>query len=216
MPENTQPPENLEQLRDEKCVPVARGMLIDMATDMVPEDANKEVSYTGVLLKFMQRSLDADLNIVMENPYVMQLILSGLAGLNTVVQTCTMTPTDDARYGTIAKKMLSVLATANVPLVASDPKARPTAEQMVTDFAPIKDQVQAIITENNLTPLEVTYIMENIFTSFQSTQGAFAGVVASHVQNAEAKLFGLDSYSDLSMKKLDAVLTDVVPPASTT
>lgn len=200
---------DLEQLRDDKCIPVARGLMVDMATDLVPDNANENVDFTPLLMKTMQRALDADLNIVMDNPYVFQLVLGAMSGLNATVQSCETTPVDDVRYGMIAKKILSILATANVPLVVLDPKVKPDPAKIETDFAGVKEQVQALISENNLSRIEVQYIMENIFTGFQSVQNAFMNVVADHAQKASAKLFGLDDYNDLSMKKLDDVLTEV-------
>lgn len=200
---------DLEKLRDEKCIPVARGIMNDMATDLIPDNANDKVDFTPVLTKVMARSLDADLNIVMDNPYVFQLVLSGMAGLNATVQSCETTPIDDVRYGGIAKKILAILATANVPLVVpADPKAKLDMARIETDFAPVKEQLQALITENNLSNMELQYIMQNIFESFQSIQNGFMNVVADHTQKATAKLFGLEDYNDLTMKSLDKVLTE--------
>ena len=195
-----------EQLRDEKCVPVARGVLIDMAAGLM--DANGD--FAPMMLKIMQRSLDADLNIVMDNPYVFQLILGTCAGLNATVQACDTMPIDDVRYNMVARKILSILATSNVPMAPADPKGKLDTVKIETDFSAVKEQLNALFKENNLSRIEVNYIMENIFTGFQATQNAFSNVVANYVETATAKVMGLDYASDLTMKKLNDVLVGEV------
>jgi len=206
MPEKT-----AEELRDEKCIPVARGIFVDMATDLT--EASAKGDFTPMMLKVMARALDADLNVTMENSYVFQLLLGVCSGLNATVQACETTPIDDVRYDGIIKKILSIIATSNVPMVAADPKAKPDPVKLETDFAGVKEQLNALFKENNLSRIEVNYIMEKLFSSFQAVQNAFMNVVAQYGEKATAKLLGLEFSSDLTMKKLNEVLTSPVPAA---
>lgn len=191
---------NLEQLRDEKCVPVARGIINDMAISLVPDDANKKVDYNPIVKSMLERTLEADLNIATENTYIFQLILTAFAGLNKTVQECETVPIDDVRYGTIAKKILSILATANISLLTKTP------EQEAIEFAPVKEQLNALFAQEKLSMLEVKYVMDNIFDSLSAVQNSFMLGVTSSAERAEAKLFGIEAMSDLTMKKLDDVL----------
>lgn len=202
------PAPDLDKLRDEKCIPLARAVLNDMAIMLVPENANEKVDYNPLLKKILERTLEADTNIVMENPYIFQLMLGAMAGLNATVQLCAMSPIDDIRYGAIGKKIMGILATANVPLVAmKDPKKGVDPKVIEADFAPVKEQIEALFAEEKLNIMEVKYVMDNLFESFSDVQTIFMASVGQSSEKAEAKLFGLQDITDLSMKKLDEVLT---------
>lgn len=201
---------DLDQLRDEKVVPVARGVLIDMATDLLPEDGNIGTTYAGMVLKITQRALDADLNVVQENPYLFQLVLGALSTLNKAVHTMELTPIDEIRYMGIGRKVLSILATVDLPMGG---KVKMTDEEEMAAFAPAKEQITALFAAEKLNLMEVKYIMDQIFDSFSAVQTTFMTAVASFSQRAEAKALGLEDFGDLSMKKINDVLTTPVPVA---
>lgn len=189
-----------DALRDEKCIPVAREMFRDVANLMIPEDANEKVDYNPVLIALLGKSLDANLNLTTENPYVFQLMLGILAALNVTVQGCDTKPIDDVRYGAIARKILQITADANVTIGPVTP------EQTLADFATVKEQINALFAEENLSMLEVKYIMDNIFDSFTSINNGFADSTANSMKQAEERLWKVEDMSDIDMKTLDTVL----------
>lgn len=201
--------QNLEVLRDEKVVPVARGVLVDTATDLLPNTADSSADYSGMVTKVMQRVLDADLNVVTENPYLFQLILGVFAGLNKTVNSMELTPIDEQRYMDIGRKMLAIVATANIPIGGTTM----TDEEQTAAFVPVKEQLGQLFMNEKLNLMEVKYIMDQIFDSFSAVQNTFMVTVANFSQKAEAKALGLEDFSDLSMKKINDVLTaPIVPP----
>jgi hypothetical protein len=196
---------NLDTLRDEKCIPIAREVMKDISTTLLPEDANVLVNYNPMILKVLQRNLDNDLNIKVETPYVFQLILGALSGLNRTVQTCTVVPIDDIRYGKIGNKILGILADSNIRL------GNVTPEEIDADFAEVKANINALFTEEKLSMLEVKYIMDNIFEAFKVMNAGFNQSLETSVEKAEAKLLGIETMSDLTMKKLNDVLISTTP-----
>lgn len=197
--------ENLDKKRDDKCFPVMRGVLSDMVTDLIPENANEKIDYNPIVKKILQRELDADLNLTTEVPYIFQGLLGVFAGLNITVQGCEMIPADDVRYGAIAKKVLGIVDDANVSL------GDPSKEQIEKDFEPAKARLNALFAEEKLTAFEVKYIMDNIFDALKTVEGIIAAQIEDSASRAEAKLFGIDSKVDLTMKILDDVLKAEVP-----
>lgn len=189
-----------DQLRDEKCMPLAHAMFDDVARLMVPEDANQGVDYTPVLTALLSKCLEANLNLTTENPYVFQLMLGILAGLNVTVQGCDTTPIDDVRYGAIARKILQITADAHITLGSV------TTEQTAADFAPVKEQINALIKEENLSMLELKYIMDNIFESFTAVNNGFSDSVGNSMKLAEERLWKVQDMSDIDMGMLDTVL----------
>lgn len=196
-----------EKARDAKCIPVARWILNDMAMLMIPENANDKIDFTPIVLKMLGRTLEADMNIATEVSYVPQLILSVLSGLNKAVQECDFTPVDDVRYGKIAKQILSIVAVADIRMNAVTP------EESAADFAPVKEQLKALFTAEKLSLLEIKYVMDTfIFNSFTTVNNIFSKSLQDSTERAEAKLFGVESMSDLTMKKLDGVLLNQTAP----
>lgn len=191
---------DLEKLRDEKCLPIAQEILNDLATDMIPDDANVKVDYNPILLKILARTFEADTNIATENSYLFQVLLGVFSALNRTVQECTTVPIDDVRYGVISKKILAIVAKAKVRMGAVTP------EESIADFAPIKEELNGLFAEEKLSMLEIKYMMDNIFESFNAVQTGFNMNVEQSSRRAEAKLFKLEDMVDLSMKKLDDVL----------
>lgn len=206
---------DLEKLRDEKCIPVARGILVDMATDLIPDDANVEVNYLPVIMKMLKRTLDADTNLTIDNPYIFQMIKGVLVALNvTVQQLKPSTSIDDVRYGAIAKKILSMVAVADIGLTPKTP------EEVEVSFAPIKEQLQALFDSEKMSWMEIKYVMDNIFAAFEDASGLFNRKVEAFLEKAEAKAMGVEFMSDITMSKLDAFLkadlnvTDPLPPGN--
>lgn len=195
---------DLEKLRDEKCIPVAKAILKDLAQDLIPEDANKKIDFTPAVKNILTKTLEADLNISTENSYIFQLILGVFAALNTTVQACDTVLIDDVRYGAISKKILDIVASADIRMGNVMP------EEIVLDFIPVKEQINALFAAEKLSMLEVKYIMDNIFTSFKTVTDMFNHSVQISSEKAEAKMFKVESMSDLTMKRLDEVLKEEV------
>lgn len=192
--EETAAPEvDLEKKRDEKCIPVARAMFADIASDMIQPDADISDKENPLLSKLLQKGVDADLNLVTENPYVFQLMLGQLAGMHKTVQECEVIPIDDVRYGTIASKMLQIVSDSNVTLGSVTP------EETTADFVPVKEKLDALFIEEKLSHLEVKYIMEGIFKSFETLNSFFDAAVNQSLTRIEEKLMDVDSISDITM-----------------
>lgn len=191
---------DLEKLRDEKCIPVAKQVLEDLTTDLIAEDANVAVDFNPITIKVMQRMLDADTNIATENSYVFQLVLGAFAGLNKTVQKCTVANIDDVRYGRIAKEVLNILYRANIDL-------KPMADaELEVAYAPLLPDLNELFSREKLSMMEVKYVMDTIFTSFNTVTALVNTSVEGSAKKAEAKLFQIPDMLDLSMKKLDDVL----------
>lgn len=184
---------DLEKVRDEKCFPVARKMFNGIADKMIPEDANIEVDYNPVVTELLQIGVDADLNLTTEVPYVFQTMKGIFSALNVTVQDCDTVPIDEVRYATIGRKILQIVNEANVSVGDILP------EQSKTDFAPVKDKINALFAEEQVSLLEVKYIMDNIFQSFTDVENHFMAAVQQSVVKIEEKLMGVDSMTDVSM-----------------
>ncbi len=191
---------NLEQARDEKVIPVAKEILNDLAEKMMPEDANASVDYNPVIMSILQRSLDADLNVTTENPYIFQLILKVFSGLNAAVQLAEVRPIDDVRFGAIAKKILQITASANLTF------GDITDEAQAAEFTPVREQLNKLVREEDLSMMEIKYIMDSIFAAFGQVNTIFLASVEQSTKKMEAKILGIEDMTDLSMKKLDETL----------
>lgn len=196
---------DLDKLRDQRCVPIARGILVDIATDLLTQVGDKKIEATTTVMKITQRALDADLNLVMENPYVFQLALKVYEGLNKTVQTCATAPIDDARYSAIAKKILDIVATANITITGIQ-AYEPTQEEAEKEWLPVRKQLDELFKANNLTWMEVKYIMDSTFSAINSVQNEFMTRMAISANAAEAKALGLEFFDDFSMKQVDELL----------
>lgn len=192
---------DLEALRDQRVVPVVRGMLEDLAASMPTVDINPNSDFTSVLINVLQRTLEADLNLTTENPYIFQLGLGVFSAFNDIVMECKKADSQDDRYARVARRMMELLVGANVPMgMAVKPDEQKQALQV------IKPQLEEIFLAENLTSLEVSYILEGILRSYKTIEQLFSGNVDRSVNRMEAKILGLDDITDLSMKMLDATL----------
>lgn len=200
VPETVEPKVDLEKLRNEKCIPVAHAVIDDMVENLLPTEETGK-NYMVMVTNVLKKSLEADLNVTTEASYIPQLILGAFTGLNLTVQACDTTPIDEARYAAIGKKILSMVAEAKVRLTNVKP------EDTAADFAPIKEKINALFTEEKLNIMEVRYIMDNIFDSFKIVDTLFKQSLDSAMQRAEAKVFGIEHMTDLTLKHLDGFLT---------
>jgi hypothetical protein len=199
--EEAVPGPNLEALRDERCIPIAYNVIEEMATNFMPEGSNfQTIDARESASKFLGFMLAADLNVATEASYVPQLILGALAGLNLTVQSCDAIPTDDVRYTSIARKILGFVSEAKVQLTNMTP------EQTIAAYAPIKEKINALFAEEKLSVLEVKYLMDGIFNSFTALNNTVSVSLEQSTAQAEAKLFGIDAMSDLTLKKVNDVL----------
>lgn len=184
----------LDELRDEKCFPITQAILEGMAKNLLEEDGVKNTS-----LATLELLLQQDINIETDVSYIPQLILNALSGVNATVQVVDTVPLDEEKYNGIAKKILNILAEEKINIGF-------TQDNITKVFAGVKDKLSALFIENKLNSLEVKHIMEKILTTFGLFNNMLASSIEMSSEKATAKLFGVDSTGDLTMKKLDEVL----------
>lgn len=203
-PAEVEPERDYEKERDERVIPVARGVLTDMAVDLIPQDG-AEANYGPVVMKIMKRALAADLNLTTDNPYIFQLLLGLISGLNAAVIQCATIPIDDARYGRIAKQILDIIATSDISLGNIAP------EQTTKEFEPVKDRLNALFAAEKLNWMEVKYVMDSVISAFKEMEQTFSLNIDRSLQRAEAKAMGVEHMSDVTMVKLnDFLVTPMV------
>lgn len=187
---------NLEQLRDEKCIPIVRSIMEEMGNGLI----NSENNQTVLALKSISLMLDSDLTISTEVSYIPQLILRLLSEMNNTFQSCELKEDDDERYGTIANKILSILSKANIRLDDC------SKEEIASDFEAVKVELNKLFAEENLTRLELRHIKDMITDSFTTLNNTIQESLVNATQRAESKSFGIESMDDLTLKKLDEFL----------
>lgn len=197
--QDTQASVDLDKLRDEKMIPLAKMVINDLAVGMIPS-ANVQGDFKDIVMKILQRSLDADCNITTENPYLMQLITTVFGQLTTVMLSCDMVQPDDIRYAALSKEVLSIIATEDIAIGATDEKV------FTESFTNVKVRLNEMFAREKLTFFEVKYIMTNIMQSFSVVQDTFSSGVQNSVKRMEEKILGIADMSDLTMKQLDAAL----------
>lgn len=192
---------SLEQQRDLRVVPVAQSTIEVIAGQNTAVDVNDRSEFTNVILSILQKSLDADLNIVTDVPYIFQLILSVYSAFNTVALAAKKPDVDMARFSKIAHEMMGLLASAKAPMGDG---VKP--EDQVTALEGIKPQLEELFSRENITQLELSYILESLMHTLKVTNDSFQQQIQRSVDRAEAKVWRLDDFSDLTLKKLDKVL----------
>lgn len=190
---------DLEKIRDERCFPIARLILKEMAPSLVSASADT-VNYDDLVLKSLSLFLGADLNVTTETPYITQLLLGVFSGLNRTIHECTVIPIDDARYSSIASKILQIVSDGNVRLGSVTP------EESIEDFTIIKVKLNELFAEEKLNLLEVRYIMDNMFDAFKDFSDKYSESIESSVKRSELKLFGVNNMNEVSLKQLDGIL----------
>lgn len=191
---------DLDKLRDEKVIPVAKMVLNDLAVGMIPTGEDIVGNFQEVTMQIMRRALDADFNILLENTYLFQLLTTVLGQFTTTMLECDMAQPDDARYITLAKEVLTILATENIAIGELD------EEKFKASFADVKSRLNDLFAHENLNFFEVKYIMANIMQSYSTVQQTFSNGVDNSVKRMETKILGIEDMSDLTMKKLDETL----------
>lgn len=190
---------DLDQLRDDRVIPVARETLKIMAGQTGTDDKD---SYVAALTDILRVSLAADLNLTMENPYIFQLTLGVYAAFQNVAQQVPMAESQDPRYAKIGREMMGLLVSANVPMGMNVKQ-----EEQEKALEGIKPQLEALYLRENLSNLEVGHILEGIFRAFKTMEQGFSGNVERSVKRLEMKILQLQDMDDLTMSRLNEVLT---------
>lgn len=190
-----------EKERDVRAVPVAHGVLEDLAGLNSVSDVQDRSEFTNVIVKILKRSLEADLNVALDNPYVFQLALGAFGAFNQFIQSCKMAESENKRYSTIAHEMMVLFADAKVPM-----GMQVKTEEQVAALESIRPQIEEIFAREMLTKLEVSYILEGLMNALKITHQVFSDNVKQAVDRMEAKILQVEFVSDLTMKQLDATL----------
>lgn len=188
--------EDLEKKRDEICIPLSKTILTEVAKDLVNSNDNQK----EIVMKTLSLMLDSDLNITTEVSYIPQLLLKNLSGLNAMLQTCDVVQPDDERYGKIATKILVLLSEANIDVTVTTP------EEIVKQYEPLKQKLNELFKEENISKLELDYIKDMIFESFTSFNNTLTSSIEDATKKAQRKAFGIEFDSDMTLKKLDEFL----------
>lgn len=190
----------LDEARDAKGSRIARAFLESIRNGMIMEDANEIVDFNPLVKEMLSTALNEDANTVTELPYAIQLVLTQFAGLNAMAQKVTAKRIDDVRYGKIAQGVLDILADANIEM-------GPTRESDYAEhFASIRQPLQDLLDGENLSTMELKYVMDTIFESFRTVSNMFNMSIERNTEKAEAKLFGIETMNDLTLRRLDEVL----------
>lgn len=196
-----EPSVDLEADRDARVAPVAQGVLEDIATETTIASADNKTDFTGIISKLVNRTLDADLNLTTENPYIFQLVLGTYGALSNVIQSSKMVAIDDLRFSRIGAQILTLLANAKVPM-----GTKVKTEDQIAALQAIVPDLEAIWAAENLTWLEIKHILEGVFRSLKALESNFSTNIDAAVKIMECKILGIADMSDLTMKKLDETL----------
>lgn len=195
-------PRDYEQERDDRVIPVAQGFIADVVADASGTNILENTDFTDLLMKTLQRALDADLNLTTDNPYIFQLVLGSYGAFSSVVQKSKVIDTPDARYAKIGGEMLAIMASANIPMGR---KVTPQEQQAAADA--VQPQLEELFARENLTWLEVKYIMEGLFRSLKGAESLYQRNVSMSLERMETKVIGVEAMSDVTMKTLNKILT---------
>ena len=195
---------DLDKARDEKCVPLAMGVLQDAATDMPVTDEAVPKDFQPLVTKIKMRALEADTNLLMENPYIFQLVSSHLQGLNAAVQAAVKAPLDRERYERVMKQILTIFST--VPIKAG----KTSDEERLAAFDGVKQYLETLMEQEHITELESQWMMATLIQAFKATHEIFSTDIDMHSEKAMAMKMGIESMMDMTMKGLDAALKEPV------
>lgn len=186
---------NLEQLRDEKVFPLVKVIFKQMAEELVATDDVKPLT-----LKALSVMLSADLNVETEVSFLPQVILRTLSETNATLQLCETEPEDEERYVRVAHKILSIVSDADLSLEDKTP------DEITKEYEPVKERLNVLFNEEKITRLELNYIKDMIFDAFTNFNNMIGTSIASATERAESKALGIESMTDLSLKRLDEFL----------
>lgn len=194
---NTTEDIDLEKKRDERCFPIAMNIFKELPLGLMVDDVKQK----ELQLKSLSAMLSADLNVSIEVSYVSQVILGVIAGLNATIQTCGLL-NDEERYDSIAREILEIVAgeISNITL------GKVTPEDVTRDFVGVKDKLISLFKRENLSQIEVKYVMDNVFTKYTVLNNAVQNSITDSTRRMESKILGIDDMSDLTLKKLNEEL----------
>lgn len=196
---------DLEKERDARVIPVAQGILEDIAGQNTATDINDKSEFSNLIIKILNRALTADLNLTTDNSYAFQLVLGAYGAFNQVVMASKMAESQNVRYNAIAHEMMALFAKTNVPMGMSV-----TSEEQVKVLQVIQPDLEALFARENLTQLEISYILEGMMNALKVTEQVFSTSIQESVERMEAKILQIDNMTDLTMSKLNEVLmTDI-------
>lgn len=191
------PLSELEVARDERCFPIARAVFKELPEGLIADTEGQK----ALQLKTLSAMLAADLNVAMEVSYVFQLLLGILSGLNRTVQE-TERVNDDVKYDAIAEEVLKIVADEVDALQLGSV----TPEKSAEDFKEVKLKLMKLFQDENLSLMEVKYVMQKVFESFTTFNNAVQSSIENSTKRMETKILGIDSMDELSLKKLNDVL----------
>lgn len=205
-------PEDLDKARDEKCIPIAREIMQEMAGELLTGYEGEASKGDHLFLSFLEKTLNHDLNITTEAQYLSQLILGGLTGLNNTVHMAEgLVPLDEERYAHIGQELLQIMCDANVRL------NKTKAEELEADWQDAKLKIQELFEREKLNKLESEYILGNIFETFKDLNNRVAQGLEQATTKAECKILGIEFMSDLTVGMVNKVLVndvkvEITPP----
>lgn len=202
-----EPVVDLEAVRDARVVPVAQGVLEDIASEAAIANIENQSDISGVMSKILIRTLEADLNLTTENTYVFQLVLGAYGALSSVIQNSKMREIDEARFARIGSQVLGILAKANVPM-----GTKVKSEDQVAALEALKPELEAVWAAEDLSWLEIKYVLEGVFRGLKTVENNFSVNVEMSLKRMEAKILGVADMSDVTMKKLDETLRAEITP----
>lgn len=202
-----EPVVDLEAVRDARVVPVAQGVLEDIASEAAIANIENQSDISGVMSKILIRTLEADLNLTTENTYVFQLVLGAYGALSSVIQNSKMREIDEARFARIGSQVLGILAKANVPM-----GTKVKSEDQIAALEALKPELEAVWAAEDLSWLEIKYVLEGVFRGLKTVENNFSVNVEMSLKRMEAKILGVADMSDVTMKKLDETLRAEITP----
>lgn len=194
---------DLDAERDARVIPIVRAVFGDLISDVFLAEG-AQADYRQVVMKIMQKSLDADLNVVSDNPHIFSLLLDLFSAFNECVMQCKMPEINNDRLSKIGGEMMQLLQSANVPLGKDA-----TKESQVKVLEDIKPQLEALFERESLTWLEIDYILKGLMNSVRTIEGEFTRNMRLSNDRMEAKILNIETLPDLTMSKLDWALMTV-------
>lgn len=191
---------SLDELRDEKCVPIVNDLIQELAKDMMPENANEGVNYTPIVTTILQKFLEENTNITTENDYIFQLILGSLSGLNGAINKSATLPIDNIRYVKVCKELLNILAKSGIEFGPATPN------EISEKYEILLPDINELFAREKINTLESKYITDAIFETFKAIQGMVGTSIEKSMSKAEAKLFSVEDMTDVTMSMLDKIL----------
>lgn len=191
-------PVDLAAQQTERVSTVADAILGDLGTLLIPEDG-VTFDLAPLELATIQHLLDGDLNITTEVPMAFQYVMSGFTGLSQVLADCTFHESHTQEdYAHAAREILVILAKAGTALGDTATAA--------AGLQAAKEELEALFATEQLSSIDMRYIMSSIVSTFQTLQNGVEKSVEESMERAQAKSFGVQSVQDVTMSKIDTYL----------